>query len=376
VIRVLHLAHIINRYDFIDNVLRHCNRERFQSYACTFTDQSNIENPVYADVPRYILGVKGRQSYPSALKKLVGILRRERIDIVHAHHFDPAVIGITAARLSGCTAIVGRHYSDSLYRLPGSWKRQLYLQTEALCCRFAARTIVPSAYIYDLLTRVQRMDERKVVRIPYGFDLAKYVPTPDGPSRIRQFFAPNGEILIGCFGRLHREKGQIYLLKAIKDVLPAFPRLRVVFIGEGSDRAVLENAIKEMGLADSAVLAGWRTDVVDFLSAVDIVVQPSISGEGFSQAMVEALALARPLIVTDVSGARDIVNHGETGLIVSPEDPRAIAQALRTLLTATQFARQLGEAGREYVRQELDIRRIVRRYEECYLAAHAESIAA
>jgi glycosyltransferase involved in cell wall biosynthesis len=107
-----------------------------------------------------------------------------------------------------------------------------------------------------------------------------------------------------------------------------------------------------------------------------MVVQPSISGEGFSQAMVEALALARPLIVTDVSGARDIVNHGETGLIVSPEDPRAIAQALRTLLTATQFARQLGEAGREYVRQELDIRRIVRRYEECYLAAHAESIAA
>jgi len=375
VVRVLHLAHIINRYDFIDNVLRHCDRGRIQSYACTFTDQSNIESPVYVDVPRFILGVRGRQSYPSALTKLLRILRRERIDVIHAHHFDPAVIGVAAARLGGCTAIIGRHYSDSLYRLRRSWKRQLYLRTEAICCRFAAKTIVPSAYVYDLLTRVQRMDERKVELIPYGFDLAKYVPTPDGPSRIRQAFAADGEILIGCFGRLHREKGQIYLLRAVKALLPTHPRLRVLLVGEGPDRPMLEDAIRRLGLAHSVLLTGWRKDVVDFLSAVDIVVQPSTE-ETFSQAMVEALALARPLIMTDVSGARDIIDDGETGLIVPPQDSVALTQSLRTLLDAPQFGRRLAEAGREYVRQQLDIRRIVRRYEECYLAAHAESIAA
>jgi glycosyltransferase involved in cell wall biosynthesis len=222
---------------------------------------------------------------------------------------------------------------------------------------------------------VQRVDVRKVEHIPYGFDLAKYVPTSDGPSRIRQALAPNDETLIGCFGRLHREKGQIYLLRAVKALLPTHPRLRVVLVGEGPDRSMLEDAIRRLSLAHCAVLAGWRRDVVDFISAVDIVIQPSIE-ETFSQAMVEALALAKPLIMTDVSGARDIIHDGETGLVVPPQDAVALTQSLRSLLDAPQWGRRLGEAGREYVRQQLDIRRIVRRYEECYLAAHAESIAA
>jgi glycosyltransferase involved in cell wall biosynthesis len=277
--------------------------------------------------------------------------------------------------LSGCSAIIGRHYSDSLYRLPGVWRRQLYLRAEALCYRFAAKTIVPSAFVYDLLTRVQGMDERKVAHIPYGFDLAKYVPTKDGPSRIRQHFAPNGEVLVGCVGRLQSEKGKMYLVRAVQALLPAYPRLRAVLVGDGPDRPALENAIRRLGLAHSVALAGWRKDVVDFLSAVDIVVQPSIE-ETFSQAMVEALALAKPLIMTDVSGARDVIRHGQNGFLVPSEDSDAIARALKTLLDAPQLARQLGNAGREYVREHLDIRRVVQQYEQCYWAVHTESIAA
>ncbi len=375
IIRILHLADIINRYDFIDNILRYCNRDRFQLYACTFTGTSNIQAPQYTDVPHYVLGARGRRSYPLAVAKLVTILRRERIDIVHTHHFDPAMLGVVAAGLGGGRVIVGRHYSDALHRLPSPWKRQAYLRAEAFFNRLAARIIVPSSDVRDLLVHDQDVQAWKVVHIPYGFDLAKYVPSADGPRRLRRQFGPDGQLLVGCFGRLHPEKGQIYLLRAIRDLVRVHPRLRLLLVGDGPDRQKLESAAHDLNLGNHAVFAGWRTDVVDFLAAMDIVVQPSLA-ETFSQAMVEALALGKPLVMSDVSGARDVVRHGRNGLLVPPADADAIARVLRMLLDAPRLARSLGEAGRKHVEDTLDIRSVIRRYEECYLATHAESRAA
>lgn len=376
IIRVLHLADIINRYDFIDNVLRYCDRSRFRLYACTFAGASNIQAPVYDDVRRYVLGATGRRSYPRAVATLTGILRRERIDVIHTHHFDPMMIGVTAARITGCTAIVGRHYSNTIHRLANPWKRQAYLRTEAFFHRLAAKIIVPSALTYDLLTRVQGVDAEKVVWIPYGFDFAKYVPSPDGPSRLRRQFAPDDQVLLGCFGRFYREKGQIHLLRAARALLPAYPRLRVLLVGDGPERAMLEAATRDLGLGNHVVFAGWRTDVIDLMAAVDVVIQPAAAGEAFSQVMIEALALGKPLVATDVSGARDVIRDGENGLLVPPRNADAIAAAVGSLLDSPRVARRLGEAGHAYVRRALDIRSIIKQYEECYETVYAERHAA
>ncbi len=374
-IRILHLSTIINRYDFVDNVLRHCDRERFRPFACTFTAQSNIEAPVYTDVPHYVLEVRSRRSYPWAVAMLASILRRERIDIVHTHHFDPMAVGTAAAKLAGCAVIIGRHYSDTIRYLSNPFKRHAYLGAEAIFHNLATRIIVPSAFVYDLLTRVQRVDARKVVKIPYGFDLAKYVPSEGGPVVLRRGFAPDGQVLIGSFGRLHPEKGQGYLLEAARALAPDYPGVRILLVGDGPDRPMLERTARELGLGGRVIFTGWRTDVTDLLAAIDIVVQPSLA-ETFSQVMVEALASGKPLVMSDVGGSRDTISHGDNGLLVPPGDAEAIEGALRTLLDAPQLARRLGEAGREYVKDTLDIHSIIRQYEECYLATHAESRAA
>jgi len=250
------------------------------------------------------------------------------------------------------------------------------LRTEAFFHRRAAKIIVPSTFTYELLTQVQGVDAEKVVQIPYGFDLSKYTPSPNGPLELRGQFAPDGQTLIGCFARLHREKGQIYLLQATRALLSAHLHVRLLLVGEGPDRQALVAAAGELGLGDHVVFTGWRADVVDLLAAVDIVVQPSVSGEGLSQAMIEALIMGKPLVVSDVSGARDAVQHGTNGLVVPPADPAEIAGAIRTLLGDPPLARRMGDAGRRYVRQDLDIRSVIRRYEECYLTVHAESHAA
>ena len=153
------------------------------------------------------------------------------------------------------------------------------------------------------------------------------------------------------------------------------PGIRVLLVGEGPERPVLEAAVSELGLKAHVVLAGWRTDPVDLLAAVDIVVQPSTE-ECFSQAMVEAMAVGKPLVMTDVSGARDAISNGRNGVLVPPGDADAIAVALRTLLDDPKLARRLGEAAQAHVRASLDIRSVVRQYEECYLSVHAQSHAA
>lgn len=374
-IKVLHVADVINRYDFIDNVLCHCDRTRFRMYACTFTDKSNIEAPVYADVAHYIIGATGRGSYHIAVAKLVSIIRRERIDIVHTHHFDPMVVGVTAARLAGRLTVIGRHYSDALHRLPSPWKRRAYLGTEMFFNRLATRIVVPSARVYQLLTRQQGVSPAKVVQVPYGFDLGKYVPSPGARMRLRAGFAPEDETLIGCFGRLQEEKGQTYLLRALPAMLAKHPRVRIVLVGDGPQRRILESIARELALGDRVLFTGWRTDVVDLLSAVDIVVQPSLT-ETFSQVMVEALALGKPLVMSDVSGVRDVVRHALTGMVVPPASISAIAEAVGMLLDRPDYAHRLGDAGRTDVRQTLDIRRVVRRYEECYDAVRAVGHAA
>src|SRR5207253_6535364 len=121
-------------------------------------------------------------------------------------------------------------------------KRHAYLQAEAIFHRLAARIIVPSTFVSDLLIRVQGVDAGKVVQIPYGFDLTKYVPSNGGPARLRRQFAPGGQVLIGSFGRLHREKGQLHLLRAAQALTSTHPGIRVLLVGEGPERPVLEAA--------------------------------------------------------------------------------------------------------------------------------------
>ena len=136
VIRVLHLAHVINRHDFIDTVIRFSDRNRFFMAACTLTDRSNIEPPRYEEdgIPQHVLGSDSRLQYPSAIVRLSRLLRKWDVDILHTHHYDGAVLGVLAAELAGTSrVIIGRHYHDELYLAASGAKLRVLLAVEAFC---------------------------------------------------------------------------------------------------------------------------------------------------------------------------------------------------------------------------------------------------
>lgn len=370
-IRVLQFADIVNRHDFIDTIIQRADPSRFEVGVCVRSNESNIEVPVYEErTPRWMVSGATRRGWPRAAWRLASILRAWKADILHAHHYDQAVIGWMATRICPRTRLVlGRHYSDAIYRLPSRLKQNAFLKIERRANNGAARIIVPSVLIREILTKRQGVRPDKVDLIPYGFEPEKYAAVaPSEIERVRQELELEGRFVIGTFARLHEEKGHRFLLEALASLKDKFPRLLLLVVGEGPERAAIEQRIGSAGLAHAVRLLGWRRDAMALMASVDAVVQPTLQ-EAFSQAMAEALWMRKPLIITDVSGAPDIISDGENGLLVPRGDGAALTRAIERLIEDDALRARLGEAGRAYAEKNLSIGRIISRYEQSYLQA-------
>jgi glycosyltransferase involved in cell wall biosynthesis len=235
---------------------------------------------------------------------------------------------------------------------------------ETFCNRRAAAIVAPSRAVARVL-REQGVDPCKVEVIPYGFDFRRFgTRDPAVVSRIREEWPSGAGPRLATVARLHAEKGHIYLLEALealaRDGVPA----RWLIAGDGPERETLEAEVRRRGLSGRVRFAGWRTDVLDIVAAADVIVQPTLH-EAFSQAMVEAMALGTPLVISDVSGVEDVVEHGKSGLVVPPRDSKALAAAIRTL-SAPGTALSIGQGGHARVRSLLGIEVIAPRFEELY----------
>jgi len=367
-IKVLHLTDIVNRFDFIDNVIRYVDKDKFEVGLCLTNPNSNIQAPSYPDdFPLWVIESRGRRSFPRVVRELARVLRTWGADIIHTHHYDPAVIGFLAIRLYPQTKlVVGRHYSDAIYRIPSKVKRHVYLMVENAVNSAATRIIVPSKYIREILVDWQGVAAEKVDVIYYGFDPEKYsLPCEDEIKILRAEMDLEGKFVIGTFARLHEEKGHRFLLEAVSQLSVELPRLVWLIVGDGPERRDLERRVAEKGLEGRVVFLGWRRDAMKLMAAIDVVVQPTLH-EAFSQAMIEALWMKRPLIITEVSGAVDIIRNGENGILVPKEDPKALTSAVLRLACDQGLRERLGRNGHAFVNESLTASKVVRCYEALY----------
>lgn len=374
---VLHFAGTINRYDFIDMVIRFADPSRFRMIACTFRP-SNIEPPDYlgTGTPHFTLPIRGRESYPAAVFQLARILRREHVDILHTHHYDEAVIGALAARIARTPAlIIGRHYHDEIYLTTRHLRTRFFVGAEQFANRYAKAIIVPSAAIRELLVQRQEVPGDKVTVIPYGFDFQadRYkVPSSEVCDEVRREFSLDKSFVIGNFARQNTLKGQEYLVRAFAQLHKEMPSSRLLMVGDGATHEALRELAGELGLVSNGksttakvLFAGWRKDARRIMSAVDVVVHPTLL-DSFPQVMIEAMALARPLITTPAAGPADQVKDKVTGMIVPMRDSDAIYRALCWTREHSAEAELLGRRAREYVLSNLDIRQVVQSYEAVY----------
>jgi glycosyltransferase involved in cell wall biosynthesis len=373
-IRVLEFADVINRHDFIDTIVHYADRQRFEISVCVRSEANNIAKPVYpaGTKYRYLPGNSRRDAVATAWK-LSRLLREWKIDILHAHHFEQAIVGWLATRFyRGTRLVIGRHYSDAIYRNPNPLKRKALLAIEQRINRDAARIIVPSRMIFDILTERQNIPAEKIDIVYYGFVPEKYSrPDADDVERVRAEFATAERFTIANFSRYHEEKGQRFLIDAVARLRKEMPEILALLVGEGPERQNLERQIKELGLEGNVILGGWRRDALTIMAAADAVVQSTLQ-EAFSQVMCEAMWMGKPLVMTDVSGAADVIEDGINGRIVPKADAAALAAVIRDLAADIYARDRLGSNARKFIEENLTIEKQISKYEAAFECAAGE----
>jgi glycosyltransferase involved in cell wall biosynthesis len=345
----------------------HLDRSRFEPMLCA-TRLIAETGPLLdelrdADVPVLQLR-RRRRADLAAWAPLVSLLRRERVDVVHAHMFGANVWGTVLGRLTRVPVIVAHEHSWSF---EGSPLRRL-LDRE-LIARGASVFVATSTEDRDKMVAIERVPFSKVRVLPNGIPPLR---APSGRDIRAELGIAPGAPLVGSVGELHPAKAFDVLIAATAALRSRFPELRVVVAGEGGDRGRLERAIEEHGVEGSFALLGRREDVPDLLAALDVAVSSS-AREGSPLSVMEYMAAGLPVVATRVGGIPDLIDDGVHGLLVPPDDPEQLASAIERVLADEPLRLSLGEQARERQRREFDLGAAIRRVEALYEELYART---
>ena len=231
-----------------------------------------------------------------------------------------------------------------------------------MCARLNTHRIAVSRAVYRMLVERHILPPEKITLIPNAVELPVPAVHPREAMQARFGFSPEDVVAVTA-ARLAPPKGHRYLLDALPLLLPDFPHLRLLLLGDGEERAALEAQRDALGLRGYVIFAGSVGGVPELLAGCDLFVLPSL-WEGMPVALLEALAAGLPTLATRVAGTPEVIRDGETGLLVPPRDPAALADGLRRLLTDDALCARLAEAGPAHVRAHYDIDILVDRYLE------------
>jgi glycosyltransferase involved in cell wall biosynthesis len=276
---------------------------------------------------------------PRAVWRLTRVVRRHRIDVIHAHKGRARTLALLAGLL-GTRPVLILNRGVSFPLTP--WNRFGYTSR-----RVHAVVAVCAAIKRDLVA--SGVPAGKVEVIYSGTDVTRFRPDIDGtPIRQELGLAPD-QFLVTQVG-VRSWRGWHDVLDAMARVAPNVDRARLLFVGAPAPRIaeVLDRA-REAGLGGRVFVFGHRDDVPQILAASDVVVDASWAGLGLTGSLREALACGRPVIGTDLAGMPELIEDGRTGLLVPPRDPDALAQAIVKLSEDAAWRRELGRAGRARV---------------------------
>jgi glycosyltransferase involved in cell wall biosynthesis len=297
-----------------------------------------------------------------AFVELLAILRRQRFDIVHTHTPKPNIMGRIAARVVGVPCVVNSVHG--FYAMPEDppVKRIPVLTLERIAARFSDLELYDSAEDLAWARQIGLVKARKSLFIGNGVDLKRFDPSAVSAARLAalrdDLGIPEGSLVVGAVGRLVAEKGYRELFAAAGGVRRAMPNTRFVVLGApdvGKADAITSSEIERA--KKDVIFTGWVNDVRDLLALMDVFVLPSWR-EGQPVSAIEASAMARPLVVTDIRGCREVVTDGEDGLLVPPRDPHALAAAITRLLGDASLRDRLGKAARRKAVTYFDEKRI------------------
>ncbi len=305
-----------------------------------------------ADLPIGRKNVRG-------IMKLRGWLATHPVDVVNSHSStDSWLVAIACKALGRSPALVRtRHISAAVQRDPLT--RWLYSQA-------AKRVVTTGTALRTQLIAQNGFPAERIVSVPTGIDVAQFSPGDKREARSKLGLAPDARY-VGIVATLRSWKGHLVLL----DALQRLDDCSLLVIGDGPRRALIEARVRELGLEARVRLVGHQEDPAPWLRALDVFCLPSYANEGVPQALMQAMLVGVPVVTTSIGGIPEIVNAGHTGLIVPPNDPAALADAIAWLLADPVLAAELAQAARTFGAQRFSKDLMLDRMERVFRDATA-----
>jgi glycosyltransferase involved in cell wall biosynthesis len=297
-------------------------------------------------IPRWPLQVRNNLD-PKAILGLLWIIRRDRVEVVHTHNVKAT-----------WAAYVASHLSSIFFRRP------ILVRTRYLVYRnrysfpyshLSDRVVVVSPYLRDYLVKEKGIASSKVHIIPPGVDTDLFNTKAATPDARQELGIPQGVPVIGMVAFLRAEKGHRILIEAARIVLRYYPETRFLLVGSGQIEGSLRNLVEQWGMSERFIFTGYRTDVPRLLAAMDVFVLPSLR-EVMPISLMEAMAMERPAVASGVGGIPELVVNGETGLLVPPENPVALADGLLFSISHPSVCDTWGKNARKKIEGEYSLR--------------------
>lgn len=297
---------------------------------------------------------------PVYLAALSGKIKKEGYHILHIHSGQYSAFWKAMGRILGIPAII---YTEHLRGDTHSWiknkvKLFLHLLSHPLWNSMVDKVVAVSDTARLSIIKRQRINPQKVCTIYNGIDLHREAGLPsEGLDIRRQYGIPSDAITIGIVGRLTPEKGQLFFIRAAAEILRSYPNTRFLIIGEGAERENLEKLTSELNISKAVIFTGFYPDVNRAIDCMDIVVQSSLEkSESFGLSLVEAMALAKPVIASDIDCFKEIVTNGYNGLLFEAGNYMKLAEKMRMLIDDIALRKELGRVAQEIAKGRFDAR--------------------
>lgn len=303
-----------------------------------------------------------------SIYKTYKYLRKEKFTIVHTHTAKAGFIGRVAAKLARVPVIIHTSHGLPFYEGQNKIKHALYLILERLACNL-------SDYVFS--QNWEGIDKMKMYRFKprYGIGyegngidtvkLDKELRSFDRCKKLEELGLEDSSIIIGYYARLEPVKGHMLFLKALKQLLKKCDRIVCLIAGKGFLEYRIREYIKRNNMEKNVKLLGFREDIHEIISVTDIVVLAS-EKEGIPRILMEGMYLKKPVVATNVTGTRELVVHGKTGLLAEYGDAEALEACMKELVQDNHLRRAMGMAGHERIKQEFAERIVAERINSIY----------
>lgn len=350
--------HIGGAEQVIADLSKHINRERFDVTVCFLKENGTIGAEMLRNGVNLVAipGLKGKRDYLTSLK-LLKLIKHRSIELLHTHDLHSFIDGSICKLLRPSIRHVhtfhwGRYPEiDPKY---GRIERALWRVPDAL--------VAVGHQQAEGIRKLHGIPEDRLRVLWNGVDAPKPDPAPEIEARL----AGNEDPVIGSISTLIPQKGLFDLLEAVATLRRAGRRFKLLLAGEGHLRPQLVSRTSELGLDDVVIFLGWVQQASRrALPACDIFVQSS-HWEAMSIVLLEAMAAGKPIVATDVGENSRVLVHGDSGLIVPPKTPEALAAALAQTLDDVELRGRLARGAERRYNEHFTVAHMVRRYEALY----------